>query len=111
MRLLGIFWGKGLQYSEFEKWVDTSLSIDLPDGSEIFIGDNTKKFSCKYTVVSKKIIITDAENISRLIINSGIFHENADVKKLLGEKNRNLVGTHIKYNPISGNYIYCYFEF
>ena len=88
-----------------------TISIDLPDGSEIFIGDNTKKFSCKYTVVSKKIIITDAENISRLTINSGIFHENADVKKLLGEKNRNLVGTHIKYNPISGNYIYCYFEF
>ena len=30
MRLLGIFGGNELQYSEFEKWVDTSLSVELP---------------------------------------------------------------------------------
>ena len=36
MCLLGLFGSKELQYSDFEKWVDTSLSIDLPDGIQAF---------------------------------------------------------------------------
>ena len=37
MCLLGLFGSKELQYSDFEKWVDTSLSIDLPDGIQAFL--------------------------------------------------------------------------
>ncbi|MBP5422072.1 MAG: hypothetical protein J6Y78_06510 [Paludibacteraceae bacterium] len=36
MCLLGLFGSKELQYSDFEKWVDTSLSVDLPDGIQAF---------------------------------------------------------------------------
>lgn len=36
MSLLGIIGGKGLQYAEFEKWVDTALSAEFPDGIEAF---------------------------------------------------------------------------
>ena len=31
MCLLGIFGNKGLQYSTFEKWVDETLSVGVPD--------------------------------------------------------------------------------
>lgn len=36
MSLLGIFGGKGLQYSEYEKWINTALSAELPDGIQAF---------------------------------------------------------------------------
>ena len=36
MGLLDIFGAKGLQYADFEKWVDTSLSIGLPNEIQAF---------------------------------------------------------------------------
>lgn len=36
MSLLGVLGGKSLQYAEFDKWVDTTLSTELPDGIEAF---------------------------------------------------------------------------
>ena len=36
MGLLGFFGKKDLTYRTFEKWVDTSLSADMPEGIEAF---------------------------------------------------------------------------
>ena len=36
MGLLGFFGNSGLTYKSFEKWVDKSLSTELPEGIEAF---------------------------------------------------------------------------
>lgn len=88
------------------------ITTNLPDGCKIFIGDNTRHYAREYIVSGGCITIEMASDIHNIFIrNSGVFTSDEDTKKLLGEKNRNLIGDHIKHHPIHGKLINCSFDF
>ena len=88
------------------------IATNLPNNCEIFINDNTQKYSRKYKVQNGNIIIYKASNIHNISIQeSAIFTNDEEAKLLLGEKNRNLIGEFIKHHPIHGNLINYTFNF
>lgn len=87
------------------------IETNLPEQCEIFIWDNRSKFSKKFVVSDGKIIITDAEEIRKIIIDSGVFAADDTVKHIIGNNGRNLIGEHVRYHPIYGNQIKYVFEF
>ena len=88
------------------------IATNLPDGSKIYIGDNTRDYTKEYIVSDGYITIETAADIKNISIrDSGVFTSDEDAKKLLGEKNRNLTGNHIKHHPIYGNIINYSFNF
>ena len=87
------------------------IATNLPDGCKIIIGDNTRDYAKEYTVVAGCITIEKASDISSIYIKDAcVYTSDENTKKLLGEKNRNLVGENIKYHPIYGNLITCSFD-
>ena len=56
------------------------------------------------------IEIKNATDISKVIINSGVFTADVNTQQIIGENCRNLVGKFIKYHPIYGNQIHCIFR-
>ena len=88
------------------------ITTNLPDGCRIYIGDNTRDYTKEYIVSGGRITIEMASDINNISIrDSGVFTTDEDTKKLLGEKNRNLTGDHIKHHPIYGNIINYSFDF
>lgn len=92
---------------------DNNIIIEttLPNKCEIFIHDNKSNFSKKVIVANGKLIIENAEQITCIEIDSGIFTSDINVSQILGDKCRNLVGEYIKYNPIYGNQLRYKYEF
>lgn len=82
------------------------IETNLPEKCEIFINHDKVKCSQKYMVNSGKIVIEDADDITQIIIDSGVFFSDEKIQSILGKKCRNLAGTFVKYHPIHGNYIY-----
>lgn len=87
------------------------INISLPDGCEIFIGDNRSNFSQKHMVHSQQVIIENAAEIKKVTIDSGVFPKEDWLKNIIGDKCRNLTGDVIKFHPIYGNHIKCEFQF
>ena len=88
------------------------IATNLPDGCKIYIGDNTIDYTKEYIVSGGCITIEMTADIDSISIrDSGVFTSDEDTKKLLGEKNRNLTGDHIKYHPLYGNIINFSFDF
>lgn len=87
------------------------ITTNLPEQCEIFIKDNKSKYSQKMAVSNGTIEIKNATDISKVIINSGVFTADVNTQQIIGENCRNLVGKFIKYHPIYGNQIHCIFEF
>lgn len=88
------------------------IATNLPDGCKIYIGDNTRDYTKEYIVSGGCIKIETAADINNIYIrDSDVFTSDEDAKKLLGEKNKNLTGDHIKYHPIYGNIINYSFDF
>lgn len=81
------------------------IQTNLPDTSEIFIWNNTKKAAQKMVVTNGKITIDNANDISKVVIDSGVFTPDVAVQQIIGDKCRNLVGEFVKYHPIHGNQI------
>lgn len=105
--------GKEL-YVEFEAKKENNTIIiktNLPENCDVFVWDNNSKFLRKISVLNGAITINDAMDISKVIINSGIFADDATVIKDIGNKCKNLVGKFVKYHPIHGNQICTTFEF
>lgn len=99
---------------EFEATKENSTIIiktNLPEKCDVFVWDSNSKFSRKISVLNGAITINDAMDISKVIINSGIFAEDNSVLKDIGNKSKNLVGKFVKYHPIHGNQIYYSVEF
>ena len=82
------------------------IETNLPEKCEIFINHDKVKCSQKYMVNSGKIVIEDGDDITQIIIDSGVFSSDEKIQSLLGKKCRNLAGTFVKYHPIQGNHIY-----
>lgn len=88
------------------------IATNLPDGCKIYIGDNTIDYKKEYIVSGGCITIEMTADIDSISIrDSGVFTSDEGTKKLLGEKNRNLTGDHIKYHPLYGNIINFSFDF
>ncbi len=87
------------------------ITTNLPDQCKIFIWNNKSKSSQKTAVSNGKILIENAMDISKVVIDSGVFTDDVNVQQVIGDECRNLVGEFIKYHPIYGNRIYCVFEF
>lgn len=81
------------------------IETNLPEKCEIFIKHNKVKYSQKYMVTNGKIVIEDANDITQVIIDSGVLSSDKETKSILGYRCRNLVGTFVKYHPIQGNHI------
>lgn len=79
------------------------LTINLPDNSKLYIWDDKHKNSIEYRVNSGRIIINDANDITKIVVDSKVFECD---ESILGEGSRNLVGSIIKHHPIYGNQIY-----
>ena len=88
-----------------------TFETNLPNDCYIFIWDNTVKCSKKYNISGGKIIIDNAEKITKIVIDSGIFSDKGETKKMFGDNQRNLIGDLIGYHPIKGNYLKCEFTF
>lgn len=87
------------------------IQTNLPENCDIFVWDSKSKFSRKLRVLNGMITIDDAMDISKIVIDSGIFADDATTLKDIGNKCKNLVGKFVKYHPIHGNQIYATFEF
>lgn len=87
------------------------IQTNLPENCDIFVWDNKSKFSKKLRVLNGTITIKDATDISKIVIDSGIFADDATALKDIGNKCKNLVGKFVKYHPIHGNQICATFEF
>lgn len=87
------------------------IETNLPEQCEVFIWDNISKFSKKKVVNDGKIIIEDADEINKVVIDSGVFVSEKALQQLIGDKCRNLVGQFVKYNPIFGNQLKYSVEF
>lgn len=81
------------------------IKTNLPEKCEIFISNNKVKCSQKYIVTNGKIVMEDADDITQIIIDSGVFSSDKKTQSILGKKSCNLVGEFIKYHPIYGNQI------
>ena len=87
------------------------ITTNLPEQSEIFVWNNKSKYSQKIAISNGEIAIKNATDISKVIIDSGVFTADVNTQQIIGDKCRNLVGKFIKYHPIYGNQIHCIFEF
>ncbi len=76
-----------------------TIAINLPNGCEFFVGHS------KVVVRSGKAILPAVNKSDTITIDSRVFSEDENIKRILGEKSRNLTGPLIKYNPIYGNHI------
>jgi len=79
------------------------LSINLPDGCELFIWNNKIHCSERFEIIDKQIIIPNADEISKITIDSIVKASSDANKKILGSKCRNLTGDYIEHHPIYGN--------
>ncbi len=87
------------------------ITTNLPEQCEIFVWHNKIKHSQKYVVSTGKIAIDNATDISRVVINSGVFACDEKIQQIIGKDCRNLIGEFVKYHPIHGNQLYCEFVF
>jgi len=87
------------------------IETNLPEQSEIFVWDNKSKFFKKMVVSGNKISITNADEIEKIVIDSGVFTAHKLSQQLIGDRCNNLVGEFVKYHPIFGNQLKCSFEF
>lgn len=87
------------------------IHTNLPDNCKLLIWHNDIISKKECFVSSGKIIICNARKINKIVIDSNVFTDDEYTKSLFGDKNRNLTGQYIKYNPIFGNYIYSKFIF
>lgn len=90
---------------------DIIIETNLPEKCEVFVWDNKSKFSHKMVVINKKIKIENANEIVKIVIDSGVFTENKVTQQIIGDKCRNLVGEFVNYHPIFGNQLKYSFEF
>ena len=88
-----------------------TIFINLPDNCEIFIRDDVSRFSRKEKIINGTITLKDACDITKIVIESGVFGGGDDVRELLGERNRNLCGRYTEYDPINGQQIKYSCEF
>lgn len=88
-----------------------TIATNLPNGSEIFIWSDKWRGTMKCSVSNGKIIIENASEIKKILIDSVIFASDKIKQDVLGEKCRNLVGEYIKDHPVHGNMVHCNFEF
>lgn len=81
------------------------IETNLPDNCELFINHDKVKCSQKYMITNGEIVIENADAITKITIDSGVFTSDMEKQRILGEKCRNLAGVFIKYHPIHGNHI------
>lgn len=86
------------------------ITTNLPEPCEIFVKDNISRHLQKVSVNNGTIVINNATDISEVVIDSGVFTADENIKQIIGDGCRNLVGNYIKYHPINGNQIHCIFE-
>lgn len=87
------------------------ITTNLPEHCEILVWNNKAKFSQKLSISDGRIVITDANEITKVLIDSGAFTSDAETNMIIGDKCRNLVGEFVKYHPIYGNQLRCVWEF
>lgn len=87
------------------------IKTNIPNGCELFIYDNVRKFAPEYMVETGEIRIDKAKEITKITIESGIFSDNPDALDLLGVKLRNIAGKCVEYHPINGNQVKVNFTF
>lgn len=88
------------------------IATNLPEGCKVWVEDNVRNYAREFVVVGGQITIENAFEINNICIrDSVIFTSDEDTRKLLGEKNRNVTGVHIKHHPIHGNIINYSFDF
>jgi len=98
--------GKGLLVKMQCLRIDGTIKITttLPDGCEFFVDWE------KVKVHAGSVLIKHELKSDKIVIDSGIFSDNDDIKRILGEKSRNLTGPLIRYDAISGNMLHCSFD-
>lgn len=87
------------------------VKTNLPEHCKILMKHDKTNFFQEYTVLNGEVIIKDANDISKIIIDSTIHSSDTSIQEIVGEKSRNLVGEVIEYHPVYGNRIKCKFEF
>jgi len=88
------------------------ITTNLPEKCKVFIRDNMCDFAKEYVVTSGCITIKSASDITEIYIHEYVvFAPDEHTKDILGEKNRNLTGEHIKHHPIHGNTINYFYVF
>lgn len=87
------------------------ITTNLPNKCEVFVWNNKTRFSEEAPITDGKIIIDNANDISKVVIDSGVFTSDAVIQEVIGDKCRNLVGKFVKYHPIYGNQLFFSFEF
>lgn len=87
------------------------IKTNLPEQCEVFVWDNKSKFSKKILVHNGNLIVPDAYDINKIVIDSGVFVSDEVTKQIIGDKCRNLIGEFVKYNPIFGNQLTYATEF
>lgn len=87
------------------------ISTNLPDSCEIFITDDKNICMSSYEVKDGKIVIENAKNISKVVIDSAVSTTDETVRHIIGDKCRNLIGKFVMYHPIHGNQLHCIFDF
>ncbi len=87
------------------------ITTNLPEQCEILVWNDKTKFAQKLLISNGKIVIADAHDINKVIIDSGVFSPDRVIQQVIGDKCRNLAGDFVRYNPIYGNQLRCVFEF
>lgn len=98
--------GKGLLVEMQCLRIDGTIKIttNLPDGCEFFVDRE------KVKVQTGSVSIKHESKSDKIDIHSGVFSDKEDIKRILGEKSRNLIGPLIRYSAISGNILHCFFD-
>ena len=86
------------------------LETNLPEPCELFVWDNKSKLLKRIPVCDGKIILPDADQITKVEIDSMVFTSDIKVQQIIGNKSVNLVGEFVKYRPITGNKLTYVFE-
>ncbi len=105
--------GKEIFVELHAKKKDDSIIIttNLPEQCEVFVWNDKTKIAQKLLISNGEIVIADAHDINKVIIDSGVFSPDRIIQQVIGYKCRNLTGNFVSYNPIYGNQLNCVFEF
>jgi len=87
------------------------IKTNLPEKCEISVWNNKIKFSQKFKIYNGRIVIENAEEITKIVIDSGVFSSDTAIQQIVGDKCRNLIGEYVKFHPINGNKLKYMFEF
>jgi len=100
-----------VEFSAIKQNESIIITTNLPELTEIFAWNDISKMLQKLQISDGKIVITDANDIRKVIIDSCVSSSDEKIQQIIGDKCRNLVGQYVKYHPILGNQLRCEFNF